>query len=1500
MSYSIEVTDQPSFDDATMGYDTVQNQTVTITNTGTGDITNLQVNLTGVNADQFQLGSLSANTLDDTTTSATFTLRPKTGLPVGEYVASVVIIADHEINESFEVTFTVVSNQVPVTGVTLDQSELNLLEGGASATLTATVAPENATNASVVWTSSDDTVATVVDGVVTPVGEGTAMITVTTVDGGYTASAEVNVAPLSDDADLSNLSLSNVTLSPAFDSETVNYVATVGYDVNDLTVTAVASSAKATISINGQPVTSGQASNPLSLAVGENLMTIVVTAENQSKKEYSVTVTRLQAPAIQVKNATITEAVYNDGTIVETQVVTIERGIFKTNISDTDVTVHNLPSGLGWTMTRDSDTQLTIEFIGQADKHSKEYSTSHASITIAKEYVENAIEDVTSSQFAIEFMNPARITVMEGVINEWDKDGYNTGEISPQEYITVQLENGTFVPASSEWLTGIHIDKLPSGLQVNVERKSDQELKLTFSGSAAEHANVNDVHDAAVVIHSDLIIGADSNLRSNTFKVNFNEPEPYLTLNKTVIEELESNDGSIDDTILVTLNYGIFDEQVVTSDVYGIHLPEGLHVSEVIRNSDVELLVRIEGQTTSHGTEDNVENAVIRVSTDVITPTATSIDTGNPIVISGTLDSPTLAVRFHDSPPSIAVTKSLIQDDLDGSVTETQIVELKNGTFTESVSGVVVNNLPPNIGIDVTRVNDTQLMIAFTGVGTIKNTASTHASVTIPGNMINGAASALTTNSFVLDVPSDASLTYRDKENLLISYTSGDSIAAVTHDVFLPKQGILGSNITWSSSNETVIDVNGHVFRPSSNEENAKVTLTATITNGTAQETKPFTLTVLKQSIVSIPVSGVAIDPTTLQLEAGGTGALLTATVMPSDATNRDVIWTSSDESVAMVELGYVVPVGAGTAIITATTKDGGYTANAEVTVIGLSSNALLTDLTLSHGNLLPSFQPETTNYSASVGNAVRSIQVTATAADEKATVKVNDMMIQSGSASDSIPLQVGANTIVVTVTAEDGTEQSYQVVIDRADKQDNTSPEPVTGTDGEEGEEGEKEEIITVDIQTGAIEDGEIVSQTEVIRRSFDDGTIKDEIIFTHDRVNETVNRLKEQQQQTAIIVVPDEKDEVDEVNVKIPTDSVQALSESETNLEIFTENVTIHVPSSSLEQFNEYLYFDVIPVKEEEERQAIEQRVKTEQLVIQMVNSEDAKVVGRPMTIHTNMQSHRVTLTLPIDDSGVENNQQENWLEDLVVFIEHSDGTKEVVRGKVVPYKSESSFGYQFDIDKFSIFTLVYLDDLDSLPQHLPYINGYEDGTFRPDRPVTRAEFATMLANILNLEKNQTIGERYEVSSSHWAYENIAAVVNAGLMKGYPDGTFQPDQRMTRAEIATVVAQWQKEQLENVQVTHTFEDVRGHWAETSIERLATAGIVSGYPGNIFDPDAPITRAEVVTLLNTVFHRGPLLGVEENRWIDVDDHHWAKGHIDEASIPHQYRETENGEEVIE
>lgn len=150
------------------------------------------------------------------------------------------------------------------------------------------------------------------------------------------------------------------------------------------------------------------------------------------------------------------------------------------------------------------------------------------------------------------------------------------------------------------------------------------------------------------------------------------------------------------------------------------------------------------------------------------------------------------------------------------------------------------------------------------------------------------------------------------------------------------------------------------------------------------------------------------------------------------------------------------------------------------------------------------------------------------------------------------------------------------------------------------------------------------------------------------------------------------------------------------------------------------------------------------------------------------------------------------------------------------------------------------------------LGFVNGYEDGSFRPQGLVTRSEFAVILARALHLPVNDKQLTFSDLDSiPQWASTSISATVKAGIVTGYEDNTFRSDQRITRAEITTMIVRALGLSLDTTR-NSTFADADDipAWAKTYITAASEAKLVQGRDGNLFAPNDQATRAEAVTLI--------------------------------------------------
>ena len=193
-----------------------------------------------------------------------------------------------------------------------------------------------------------------------------------------------------------------------------------------------------------------------------------------------------------------------------------------------------------------------------------------------------------------------------------------------------------------------------------------------------------------------------------------------------------------------------------------------------------------------------------------------------------------------------------------------------------------------------------------------------------------------------------------------------------------------------------------------------------------------------------------------------------------------------------------------------------------------------------------------------------------------------------------------------------------------------------------------------------------------------------------------------------------------------------------------------------------------------------------------------------------------------------------------------------------------------------------------------HYAYIVGYEDGTIRPNGHITRAEAATVFFRLLTDEArdaNLTDRSPYpDVSAGDWYNKAIATLSRMGILSGYEDGSFRPNATVTRAEFAAMAARFDTEAKP---VDTPFTDLTGCWAADEIAEAYGKGWVNGYGDNTFRPNGPITRAEAVTLINRVLRRLPEtdkdLLPDERTWPDNPETFWGYLALQEASNSHLY-----------
>ena len=203
-----------------------------------------------------------------------------------------------------------------------------------------------------------------------------------------------------------------------------------------------------------------------------------------------------------------------------------------------------------------------------------------------------------------------------------------------------------------------------------------------------------------------------------------------------------------------------------------------------------------------------------------------------------------------------------------------------------------------------------------------------------------------------------------------------------------------------------------------------------------------------------------------------------------------------------------------------------------------------------------------------------------------------------------------------------------------------------------------------------------------------------------------------------------------------------------------------------------------------------------------------------------------------------------------------------------------------------------------------HFAYVIGYPDGGVHPHATITRAETATVFFRLLTEKTRKDNLTKYhsfrDVPQGAWYNAAVATMAKLKIITGYPDGTFQPDAPVTRAEFAAIAARFDEK---SARTTASFRDIYGHWAERYISRSAELGWIRGYTDNTFRPDQSITRAEAMALINRVLNRNPESKDDLLRSMNIfndnlDTAKWYYLDVQEAANSHDFIRKANGYEM--
>jgi uncharacterized protein YjdB len=604
--------------------------------------------------------------------------------------------------------------------------------------------------------------------------------------------------------------------------------------------------------------------------------------------------------------------------------------------------------------------------------------------------------------------------------------------------------------------------------------------------------------------------------------------------------------------------------------------------------------------------------------------------------------------------------------------------------------------------------------------------------------------------------------------------------------------------------------------------------------------------------VIGAQVSGVTLDKPTLSLEAGGAPVALAATVSPSNADNKSVTWHSSDVNIATVDNnGLVTPVAPGTATITVTTADGGKTATSAVTVTPFVAMPAIvyTDAAV---------QQITSNTATAGGNIasdggamvtergiVYSKNANPTVVDGKAVAatggtgafSVSLAGLQSGTIYHSRAYAVNAS----------GISYGQEVIFATLSSSSSLDTLQLSG--------------ITLD-QTVS---GSVYNYTANVPNSTSGftvtATVSDPI---YGSVSASVYNSANTLVAGPVSLVSGETSKGLPLEAGSNRMELFVIAQDGTSTK-YTVTITRAAPNDGPGGGGPSVVLPVVSINGKltlPVGQAGEVRLDNG-LVITVPANASSKELG--LTIEKvldakNLLSNREILASSIYE--VLKNFPENFSKSVTLTFVFDPAQLKTGQTAAIFYYDEvkkvwvkvngskiSGDRIAADVDHFTKFAVLAVDRATGLPV-----------TDSSTEPIKEAQFSDI--------------------SGHWAEANIKQAVSEGIVKGYTDGSFKPNSTVTRAEFTVMLMNALKAQDEGAELIFTDVASIGVWAKKAVEQAAKSGIVKGFDDNTFRPDAKITRAEMAEMIARAMGLSIEENAETGFADDKDIPAWVKGAV--------------------
>ena len=935
-------------------------------------------------------------------TVASATASGSINLSVGtNTITTIVTAGDGTTTKTYTVTITRISNDATLSNIALSSGTLS--PGFASGTINYTTSVSNTTTSiTLTPTSSNNQAVITVNGITVastaasasiPLAEGNNTITtiVTAEDGTTTKTYTVTVTRQS--SNLSALSISTGILSPAFNSGIISYNTTVSNATTSIRLTPTALESMATITVNGTPVASGAASGSIALSTGLNQITIVVTAgDGTTTKTYTVDV-------------------YKAGTAIYWSTNTEFDVVPKLLVSSNWSTTGTGPFNQAYT----SCTNLV--FTANSKIQHSPGSNYVLGITITNGSTVNWTADVTYKTACNDVV---------GGINTFDIGAGSTLIWNGQVVYSVTgagfIKNG-----EGTWNIGAQSGAYNGGFILNAgtirlgnPANTIGAGPLTINGGviAGNGTVVKVPAVTSITINNDFMLGNSPTLTTADASITFNRGV-VLGSNQTRTITVGGN--------IATGSTGVYTFNGIIAGTNSSIIFDRLPASTgriVLGGANT-----YNGGTTIKAGKVSFGASGVLADAGAITLSGGALNTGFTTGFSETAGTLKLTanstIELGTGSHTLAFAASNGQSWTGSTMlTITGWSGVYNGTASATAGKIFV-------GTDASGISPAQLaQIQFTN----------------PSDGINYTARILSTGEIVPNGSTNANLS-----NITLSTGTLSPVFASETTSYTATVSNATTSITLTptaAEGTATITVNGATVASGAASASIPLavgtnTTTTVVTAGDGTTTNTYTLTVTRISndanLSALVLSTGTLSPVfasgTINYTTSVSNTTTSITLTPTSSNNQAVI-TVNGTTVASGAASASIPLAVGTNTITTvvTAGDGTTTKTYTVTITrAISTDANLSNITLSTGTLVPGFASGTTNYSTSVSNATTSITLTPTAAEGTATITVNGITVASATASGSINLSVGTNTITTIVTAGDGTTtKTYTVTVTR------------------------------------------------------------------------------------------------------------------------------------------------------------------------------------------------------------------------------------------------------------------------------------------------------------------------------------------------------------------------------------------------------------------------------------------------------------------------------------